>query len=312
MPRTSKSKRLDEVDLRLEALESALGELSARLDQLSLAVADRAPFSEIERLNHAFDLISDRAPGTEVQRLNDAYELIAQAFQLISDRAPATEIDRLNYAFDLISDRRQSERIVEVPWVLGKYQGEKRVLEIGYAFAEEHYLQALADLAIPFLVGIDAADSPWSRERFQLHRVQCDILNSCIAPGSFDLILCVSTIEHIGRDNSRYGLDASRGIATPDQEAMRSIAEWLAPGGRLLLTVPFGKYEDVGWLINYDMDLLTELVKSSQLDILEQLYFGWMPGGWREVEPGELKNRGYKAMGAGDASGVALVELQKP
>ena len=92
---------------------------------------------------------------------------------------------------------------------------------------------------------------------------------------------------------------------------MRSIAEWLAPGGRLLLTVPFGKFEDVGWLINYDMDHLTQLIKSSELDVLEQRYFGWMPGGWREVEPAELENRGYKAVGAGDAAGVALVELQQ-
>ena len=166
MARTSKSQRL-------QALESAIAELSARLDQLGAEVGDRAPLSEVERLNHAFDLISDRpqpigrlnhayeliserAPASEIGRLNHAYELIAQAFELISGRAPATEVDRLNHAFDLISDRRQSERIVEVPWVLGKYQGEQRVLEIGFAYAEDHYLQALGDLDIPFLVGIDA------------------------------------------------------------------------------------------------------------------------------------------------------------
>ena len=51
------------------------------------------------------------------------------------------------------------------------------------------------------------------------------------------------------------------------------------------MTVPFGKFEDVGWLINYDMDHLTELVKSSQLDIVEQLYFGWMPGGGARSSP---------------------------
>jgi len=316
---------------RLEALESAIAEVSARLDQLEMAVAARAPVSEVERLNHAFDLISDRAPASEIERLNQAYELIsdrapaseigrlnhayeliAEALDLISGRAPATEVERLNHAFDLISDRRQSERIVEVPWVLGKYQGEQRVLEIGFAYAEDHYLQALVDLQIQFLVGIDAAESPWPRDRFPFHRIQGDLLHGCIAPHTFELILCVSTIEHIGRDNTRYGLDANRDVSAPDQMAMRSMSEWLEPGGRLLLTVPFGKFEDVGWLINYDMDHLTDLIKSSQLDIVEQRYFGWMPGGWVETEPAELGNRGYKSMGAGDAAGVALVELQKP
>ena len=196
--------------------------------------------------------------------------------------------------------------------MLGKYQGEQRVLEIGFAYAEDHYLQALVDLDIPFLVGIDATESSRPRARFPFHLIQGDILVSCIAPSSFELILCVSTIEHIGRDNTRYGLDGGRGLSAPDQMAMQSMAEWLEPGGRLLLTVPFGKYEDVGWLINYDMDHLTDLIKSSQLDIMEQRFFGWIPGGWGEVEPAELKGRGDKSMGAGDAAGVALVELQKP
>jgi SAM-dependent methyltransferase len=89
MPRTSKAKRL-------QALESAIAELSARLDLLDATVADRAPFSEVERLNHAFALISDRAPASEIERLNHAYELI-------SDRAPAGEIDRLNLAFAALS-----------------------------------------------------------------------------------------------------------------------------------------------------------------------------------------------------------------
>jgi hypothetical protein len=319
MPRVSRAERLD-------ALETAIAGLSARLDQLADIVADRAPASEVDRLNQAYDhisrafeLISDRAPASEVERLDHAFNLLARAFELISDRAPASEVGRLDHAFNLLDqafrlivDRRPSERIVEVPWVLGKYQGEPRVLEIGYAFAEEHYLLGLIELDIPFLVGIDAAESPIPPERFSFHRIRGDILDSCIRPGSFDLILCVSTIEHIGRDNARYGLSSGGGVVSPDHSAMRAMAEWLSPSGRILLTVPFGKFEDVGWLINYDLDHLSDLIKTSELDLAELLFFGWMPGGWREVEPDELKDRGYKSVGASDAAGVALVELRKP
>lgn len=306
---------------RIAALEAAIAQVSDRLDSLEKSVADRAPGSEIERLNHAFDLIADRAPASEIERLDQAYALIAErapaseierlnyAFDLIADRAPASEIERLNLLFELIG--RASERVVEVPWVLGKYRGEGRVLEVGYAFAEEHYLRALVEMDIPFLVGVDAAPSPRAADVLRFHQVRSDILHPCFGAQTFDLILCVSTIEHIGRDNTRYGLDQGHEDSHPDHAAIRAMAGWLAPAGRLLLTVPFGRFEDHGWLINYDMDRLDALIKASELDVEEMTFYAWQPGGWDEVQPEALRDRGYRSLGAAHAAGVALVELQR-
>jgi O-antigen chain-terminating methyltransferase len=306
---------------RIAALEAAIAQVSDRLDSLEKSVADRAPASEIERLNHAFDLIADRPPASEIERLNYAFELIAEraplteverlnhAFELIADRAPASEVERMNQLFELIG--RASERSVEVPWVLGKYRGERRVLEVGYAFAEEHYLRALVELEIPFLVGVDAAPSPRSAQVLKFHQVRSDILHPCFAAETFDLILCVSTIEHIGRDNTRYGLDQGRQDPHPDHVVIQAMADWLAPAGRLLLTVPFGRFEDHGWLINYDMDRLEALIKASELDVEEMSFYGWQPGGWGEVQPEALRDRGYRSLGAAHAAGVALVELRR-
>jgi SAM-dependent methyltransferase len=308
---------------RLQEMERTLQDALERLATVERALADRAPSSEIERLNQAFDLIAEAAPRSEIERLNQAFDLIAeaaprseierlnQAFELIAQRAPASETERLNHTIELIANHRASERVVEVPWVLGKYRGEHRVLEVGYAFAEEHYLQALIDLDIPFLMGIDAAPSSRPEHVLRFHQVQADILHSCLREASFDLILCVSTIEHIGRDNSRYGLDSGRDERNPDRLAIRTMAEWLAPGGRLLLTVPFGRFEDHGWLINYDLDHLEAMIKSSELDVEEMTFFGWLPGGWREVKPTEIADHGYRSLGAAHAAGVALVELRR-
>jgi len=291
---------------RLELLEKSVAP-SSEIDRLNYAfelLADRAPASEVERLNHAFELIDQKAPASEIARLNDAFDLIAQS-------APASEVERLNYAIELIANFRASERVVEVPWILDKYRGEKRVLEVGHAFAEEHYLECLANLEIPFLVGIDAAASPRPRAVLPFHQIRGDVLHSCVRPGSFDLVLCVSTIEHIGRDNTRYGLDSGRDEQSPDHQAIRTLADWLGPGGRLLLTVPFGRFEDHGWLINYDIEHLESLIEASCLSTREMTFYGWMPGGWREVMPDDLKDRSYKSLGASHAAGVALVELFK-
>ncbi|HYA08526.1 MAG TPA: hypothetical protein VEG24_02990, partial [Gaiellaceae bacterium] len=36
------------------------------------------------------------------------------------------------------------ERAIEIPWCLARYHGERRVLDVGYAFAEPAYLAGLA------------------------------------------------------------------------------------------------------------------------------------------------------------------------
>jgi O-antigen chain-terminating methyltransferase len=302
---------------RIAAIESVVSQILDRFDQLEASITDRAPASEIDRLNLAFDLIADRAPASEIERLNHAFELIAE-------RAPATEIERLNHVFEILSQRpalsetyvaaMESERVVEVPWVLGKYRGERNVMEVGYAFAEQHYLELLNALDIPFLVGIDPARSQYPPDVLLFHQIQGDIRRDFLRPSSFDLILCVSTLEHIGRDNTAYGLahsDAEAEADDVDETVVQTLGRWLAPGGRLLLTVPFGRLEDHGWFINYDRERLDGLIAASRLVLLEETFYGWMPGGWRQVEWSDLAERGYQSLGASHAAGVALVELQQ-
>jgi len=45
-------------------------------------------------------------------------------------------------------------------WVLSRYRGETRVLDVGHVHAEPRYLQARDGLRIPFLVGLDLAARP--------------------------------------------------------------------------------------------------------------------------------------------------------
>lgn len=48
-----------------------------------------------------------------------------------------------------------TERCIEIPWAISCYKGEQKVLDIGYANAEERYLKELSSLSIPQLYGID-------------------------------------------------------------------------------------------------------------------------------------------------------------
>lgn len=199
----------------------------------------------------------------------------------------------------------ESERCVEIPWVLSRYRGERRVLDVGYAFAEERYLDPLAALDVPCLVGIDlvAAAKP------MLRSVVADTRHPPFRDGSIALVLAISVIEHIGRDNSVY-LDsrADRREDDGDFEAVRALGTLLAPTGRLLLTVPFGAAVDYGWFVQYDAARLDSLVAASGLVALEAEFYRYRDGWEGPVDPKTLAgSRSY--YGAPAAAGLACLAL---
>jgi hypothetical protein len=275
------------------------------------ALADSIGSLERELDNLRGEPPTQYAPVSEVERLNLAFEELAALRADVAAKAPVSEVERLNLVFRELSLLR-SERNVEIPWVLSLYRGEHHVLEVGYAYAERRYVEALRSLSIPFLVGLDLACPSDTGYLDLFTAIRADVRHPVFREGSFQLILCISTIEHIGRDNSGYGLPAEpRSPAeAPDHQTIRQLADWLAPGGRLLLTVPFGKFEDHGWLINYDAEHLDALVKVSGLDIVSARYYE-QRGGWVACNRDEVRNRGYGSVGAPNAGAVALLELRR-
>src|SRR5215472_2351390 len=113
-----------------------------------------------------------------------------------------------------------SERVVEIPWVISRYSGERRVLDVGTAFAVSTYVRRLTALGIQDLHGVDIAP-------VRLHGVdmaQADVRNLPYPDNHFDLILCVSTLEHIGRGPDRFVVTDGRHYSdTPDVEALREL-----------------------------------------------------------------------------------------
>ena len=73
------------------------------------------------------------------------------------------------------------------------------------------------------------------------------------------LILCLSTVEHIGQH--AYGEQKSGDREAP-LLALRHLYNLLKPGGSALVTVPFGKLMDMGWLIQFSDEYLRLLTDS--------------------------------------------------
>jgi SAM-dependent methyltransferase len=193
------------------------------------------------------------------------------------------------------------ERSIEIPWCLARYDGEPRVLDVGYAFAEPAYLAGLVALGAEELVGVDLAqaDVPGLRS------VVADVRELPFEDGAFDLAFCISTLEHIGRDNEVYDVDAARD-EDGDAAALRELHRVLAKDGRLLVSVPTGVRDDQGWQLQRPPEEWVDLFERAGFFIFEDELYVYGDG-WRTATLDEARDARYKGPGAG---AVLLAELR--
>ncbi len=132
-----------------------------------------------------------------------------------------------------------SERIVEYPFVLRNLNLAQGGLVLDVGCGSSYFPPILASLGYQ-TYGIDVEDYPVETPNFKF--VKTDVRRTGFPDAFFDRILVISTMEHIGIKH--FGTAAgSSGLddVGADRQAMRELVRILKPGGKILMTVPFGK-----------------------------------------------------------------------
>jgi hypothetical protein len=136
--------------------------------------------------------------------------------------------------------------------------------------------------------------------------------------GKHSLILCLSTVEHVGQH--AYGEQKSGDREAP-LRAIRQIYNLLAPGGTALVTVPFGKLMDMGWLIQFSdayLQLLTDKYgvprEAAAISYFRKqdmdMHLQTPPQCWIQCEKGELTETMFDSPFM-FANGIAVIRLRK-
>ena len=185
--------------------------------------------------NHIYDDRADRTPVAGATHLDPFRRLlhwlkwrsILGAQRLLKGHRTFTfGTATFRYLLHNYNRTYSNERAVEVPIVAGIVErGRGAILEIGNVLG--HY-------------------RPVSHEVLDKYEVAAGVINADIVDWSparrYDLIVSISTLEHVGWDEARE----------PDKVArvVERIRTWLAPGGRAVFTWPLGYNPSIDALID--------------------------------------------------------------
>lgn len=190
-----------------------------------------------------------------------------------------------------------TERVVEYPFVfqhLGRANG--LVLDLGCCHSRLPI--ALASRGFP-VIGMDF--NPYAFAHPRLRTVRGDILHAPFGDDTVSAVLAISVIEHIGIGH--YGDPTGTGA---DLSAVREIARVLRPGGRAIITVPFGRPLTNDWMRVYDAARLRALL--APLRVEEADYAVSRNGLWAPAAEEEAGTIDW----TGPSRSVALVVASKP
>ncbi|MBR0779033.1 methyltransferase domain-containing protein [Bradyrhizobium diazoefficiens] len=217
------------------------------------------------------------------------------------------------------------ERIVEYPWLFSRLRavGELgKVLDAGSTLNHEYILNR-APLAKANLTLMTLAPEKRCYWYKNYSYVFGDFRTSPFRDELFDTLICISTLEHVGLDNTLlYTTDRSK--AENDRfgfsEAVSEFKRIVRRGGRCFITVPYGQHQDFGWFQLFDARMLEQLINafgplSYEVEFFKYSRLGWERASQLEVEDATAfdphSGRGRADDRAGCARAIACIQMIK-
>ena len=210
------------------------------------------------------------------------------------------------------------ERVIEYPWTFAQPL-KGRALDAGSSLNHAHVLDRfrprLGELQIVTLAPEDK-----SFPELGVSYVYADLRDLPFRDDYFNTIVSISTVDHIGMDNSQFGVE-ERMSDDPQGEARMAVAELsrvIAPGGVMILTVPYGRRENFGHTRQLDRTELDELIETAGPSDVSVMVYRYGEQGWQLSSLEEaadarfhdyLGNAGPTEDLAAAARGVACLKL---
>lgn len=215
--------------------------------------------------------------------------------------------------YNRIADNNLAERTIEVPIAFDFFtniENKTKVLEVGNVL--QNYENSLSDY-----VGLRP------RKIVDKYEVATGVDNIDLMDlpemVKYDVIISISTVEHVGQEKNQVTTD-SENLEAP-LKAIAKIYDLLNVGGKALITVPFGKILNGRWYIQFSQEYLNLLSTKYQIPdraisknflkrIATELWVENPRHLWVQVEEEELRNVEYNWPWP-FGNGIVALELTK-
>lgn len=178
--------------------------------------------------------------------------------------------------------RGLDERVVEYPWVFSQMKKEqKAILDAGSSLNHWDILSLSCLQKRTIYLTTLFYEGQYYRQNV-IYRYE-DLRELSFSNEYFDAIVCISTLEHIGMDNTfLYGTDQQKKEdgSSAYLQAARELKRVLKKGGTLYLTMPFGVYKHHQWFQVFNAEMVNRLIQSFAPSAFKETYFKYENKQW--------------------------------
>ncbi len=175
------------------------------------------------------------------------------------------------------------ERVVEYPWVFSRLKSDAvKILDAGSTLNHKDILAVERLRNRKLYISTLSYEGVHKSEHTPSYIYE-DLREMCYNTAFFDAVICISTLEHVGMDNTfLYTSDSNK--RENDKYAflnvIKEIKRVLKKGGTLYLTVPYGRYEHHQWFQVFDAPMLEKLKEQFSPAAVSEIYFKYEHKQW--------------------------------
>jgi len=188
------------------------------------------------------------------------------------------------------------DRVVEYPWVLSRISesNDGYLLDAGSALNFKEILEspALKNKRITIINLNPEENCFWQKG---ISYVFGDLRNLPFKDNCFDYITCISTLEHIGMDNVLYTKDSKykEEKIFDFEKAILELKRVLKEEGKLFITIPFGKYQNLGRFQQFDSKLVKRVLEVFGPKEYKVNYYKYAKESWNVSNERECQDAEY-------------------
>jgi len=188
------------------------------------------------------------------------------------------------------------DRVVEYPWVLSRISvlNNGSLLDAGSTLNFKEILEspALKNKRITIINLNPEENCFWQKG---ISYVFGDLRNLPFKDNCFDYITCISTLEHIGMDNVLYTKDSKykEEKIFDFEKAILELKRVLKEEGKLFITIPFGKYQNLGRFQQFDSKLVKRVLEVFGPKEYKVNYYKYAKESWNVSNERECQDAEY-------------------